>query len=162
MTLILIHAPHHTAAPHGHMRPKTMIKEKCTLELHSMLESELIANDETKKEVRSTIMTDRPGTPVGGFTISTWTMRGGPGGDPYTEEVQTHLETALRLYFPHRLLTSPEISFANESYDLLFTPPYMPKFQPIERCWAYSKNEVAEEWRIGRLLHETFEDLMVV
>jgi hypothetical protein len=162
MTLILDNAPYHTAGPPDHMKPKSMTKEKCILELHSLLESELIANDETKKEVVSTILTDRPGAPAGGFNISTWTMRGGTGGGPYAEEVQTHLEKVLRLYFPHRLLTSLEISFADEGYDLIFTPPYMPKFQPIERCWAYSKNGVAEEWRMGRSLQETFEDLMVM
>jgi hypothetical protein len=38
----------------------------------------------------------------------------------------------------------------------------MPKFQPIERFWAYTKNGVAEEWRSERKIRATYTDLMAM
>lgn len=36
----------------------------------------------------------------------------------------------------------------------------MPKFQPIERCWGYCKNGVAEEWTAARKLCDTHDQLL--
>jgi transposase len=37
-------------------------------------------------------------------------------------------------------------------YEIIYTPPYFPKFQPIERVWGWSKNFVALLFYSGRKL----------
>ena len=49
---------------------------------------------------------------------------------------------------------------ANSHY-LIYTPPYLPGIQPIERLWAYAKNYVASQYQSGRtmpqLLQQTYK-----
>ena len=42
------------------------------------------------------------------------------------------------------------------------TPPYSPKFQPMERVWSWSKNFVAELWFLGRGMKDTFKQTVSV
>jgi hypothetical protein len=65
-------------------------------------------------------------------------------------------------YEPQRLKSCIEIYFEEKGWKLIFTPPYMPKFQPIERCWGYCKNGIAEEWKTKRTLAETHDQLLVM
>ena len=52
--------------------------------------------------------------------------------------------------------------FDDLKYEIIYTPPYCPKFQPIERVWGWSKNFVAELWFSGRKLHETYAQMVAV
>ena len=47
-------------------------------------------------------------------------------------------------------------------YEIIYTPPYCPKFQPIERVWGWSKNFVAELCFLGQKLEETYGQMMAV
>ena len=47
-------------------------------------------------------------------------------------------------------------------YEIIYTPPYCPKFQPIERVWGWSKNFVAELWFSGRKLEQTYAQMVAV
>ena len=39
-------------------------------------------------------------------------------------------------------------------HELIYTPPYQPGVQPIERLWAYVKNHVASQYKRGRTMPE--------
>ena len=51
---------------------------------------------------------------------------------------------------------------AHAGWMLIFTPPYCPKFQPIERVWGFTKNGVATEYRTNRTIPQLYTDLMVM
>ena len=42
---------------------------------------------------------------------------------------------------------------------MIWSPPYNPAMQPIELFWRNSKQQVANEYRIGRNLNGVYEDL---
>jgi hypothetical protein len=48
-----------------------------------------------------------------------------------------------------------------ENFQLIFTPPYYPKCQPIEEVWGDLKGWVAREWKDGRTVAQTREQLLV-
>ena len=43
---------------------------------------------------------------------------------------------------------------AEHKHGLVYTPPYLPGVQPIERLWAYVKNHVAAQYKAGRTMRE--------
>jgi len=45
-------------------------------------------------------------------------------------------------------------------FQLIFTPPYFPKSQPIEELWACCKNKVADQWHVGRTLEQARDQLL--
>jgi len=42
-------------------------------------------------------------------------------------------------------------------HHLIYTPPYLPGVQPIERLWAYVKNYVASQYQSGRTMSQLLE-----
>ena len=47
-------------------------------------------------------------------------------------------------------------------YEIIYTPSYFPKFQPIERVWGWSKNCVAQLFYSGRKLEQTYAQMVAV
>ena len=47
-------------------------------------------------------------------------------------------------------------------YEIIYTPPYFPKFQPIERVWGWSKNFVAQLFYSGQKLEQTYAQMVAV
>jgi hypothetical protein len=75
------------------------------------------------------------------FRQSTWGGRGG-ASSPTAKE----LNDALRVELPkHPEFQTTEIQrmFNELGWQLLYTPPYTPEVQPIEKVWAYVKHIVA-------------------
>ena len=67
----------------------------------------------------------------------------------------------LEEHAPKKLMSELEKIFdAQPGWKLVFTPPYEPKFQPIELVWRHSKNEVASDYFPGRSLAQTHESLL--
>jgi hypothetical protein len=162
ITLILDNAPYHGTTPENSIAPKSMTKKACIIELQEISDRREMIEDKEEIELITTERTDSGGDKLT-FGVLTWEKRAskkGTGG-PYAEEVQDHLLKVAKKYEPERLKTELTIAFEAEGWDIIYTPPYEPKFQPAERGWAYGKNQVAEEWRTGRSLQETHEDLMI-
>lgn len=101
------------------------------------------------------------------------------GGDPFDLTVEKMVKTktqgganmpelrdALKKYvkaseaLKHLLLTNLERAAREFDFELLFTPPYNPKFQPIELFWRDSKNFAAYEWRCNRSALQAAKDLI--
>jgi hypothetical protein len=159
MNLFLDNAPYHTAGPADSLKPWSMTKGACEKELRAMHDDDSLSDDARMEiGVIRTARVDGVGNPKS-FMMESWGRAGNSGG-PYSGEVQTHLEAMLRKHSPKRLMTSLEILFAEKKWNLIFTPPYMPKFQPIERCWGYCKNGVAQEYAKKRSLAATHAQLL--
>lgn len=47
-----------------------------------------------------------------------------------------------------------------EGWGILWTPPYCPKFQPIELFWRDTKNAAAQEWSHNRTTPQACQDIM--
>ena len=61
---------------------------------------------------------------------------------------------------PDRLRDEIEVEFAkHDGFELLFTAPYTPKFNPIEVVWAYTKNDVAYQYHVDRTLAHVAIDI---
>lgn len=60
----------------------------------------------------------------------------------------------------HLLETDLQKIAKSEGFGLLFTPPYSPEFQPIEKFWRDSKGFAAREWRISRTPAQAAGDLL--
>ena len=65
--------------------------------------------------------------------------------------------TDLELLFKKKNENLPE---GEVGWQLIFTPPYCPKFQPIEMVWGYTKNDVALEYRSARSITDVYTDVM--
>lgn len=44
--------------------------------------------------------------------------------------------------------------FDEHGYELIYTPPYLPDVQPIEKAWAFVKNHVAVRYKNRRTMDE--------
>ena len=51
-----------------------------------------------------------------------------------------------------------EKHFSQKDWQIIFTPPYLPAFQPIELMWADCKNHVASKFKKGRKWEEIETD----
>jgi len=76
------------------------------------------------------------------------------------DELRAALSSWFRIHHPDLLQTELESISEHYDFDLIFTPPYCPKFQPIELLWRDSKNFVAREWYLTRNPKQTANDLM--
>ena len=162
MNLILDNAPYHHTFPKDNINCKSN-KDTCIKFLDQLIDAE---EDEAIVEEMKVLVS------VEGYTFdrTRWGKKGSrkldasglPTEGPYTEDVQYHLKQMLKKHYPNKLKTELQVLFDDLGWTLIFTPPYMPKFQPIERFWAYTKNGVAQEWRSDRKIKATYTDVMIM
>ena len=77
---------------------------------------------------------------------------------PSREELLLAMKTEL----PKSVFRSNiENIFEEQGWSVLFTPPYCPDLQPIEKVWSQCKGVVGREWKQQRSLKQTFNHLMV-
>ena len=86
------------------------------------------------------------------FQQHSFHSRGGPHAPTLVE-----MQSSLRAYLAvHPELNRTEVCklFTQHRHELLYTPPYQPGVQAIERLWAYVKNYVAAQYKTGRTMRE--------
>jgi hypothetical protein len=86
------------------------------------------------------------------FQQHSFHSRGGPHA-PTVAEMQLSLRAHLNAH-PEVNRTEVYKLFAQHHHELLYTPPYQPGVQPIERLWGYVKNYVASQYKSGRTVRE--------
>lgn len=86
------------------------------------------------------------------FYQTSFHSRGGPHA-PTLEELRQNLKAHLAAH-PEINRTEVAKLFTQHHHELLYTPPYQPGVQPIERLWAYIKNYVAAQYKTGRTMRE--------
>lgn len=69
---------------------------------------------------------------------------------PTKEELQAATMQAMKEKDDEFLYTWLELRFKELGWEVIFTPPYLPAFQPIELVWADCKNYIAKSYRTGR------------
>ena len=75
------------------------------------------------------------------------------------EELKIAFVSYLNEKKPHLLKCEVETLFQSKGWDILWTPPYCPELQPIERFWAIAKNHVAYNYNRKRTMKEVVRDL---
>jgi transposase len=69
---------------------------------------------------------------------------------PTADEVKRATLKAMKEAGDSELLTWLENRFNELGWEVIFTPPYLPAFQPIELLWADCKNYIAKNYTTGR------------
>lgn len=84
-------------------------------------------------------------------------------GGPVSAEIKLALRNHLLQNNPLRLMTKLARYFYNErGWELIWTPPYCPDLQPIEKLWAFIKNRVGANWGgRTRTMMELYDQIMV-
>jgi transposase len=150
MILILDNASYHHVRGDDWVNIHSMNKSACGIQLYEWGVNSITV-ERVKKGTKSTE------TKV--FHSASYCQPGSKYA-PTLEELKAH----LKLY----ISSHPEINrtevyklFEQQHHELIYTPPYQPGVQPIERLWAYVKNYVASLYQSGRtmtmLLEQTYK-----
>jgi hypothetical protein len=75
---------------------------------------------------------------------------------PTLAEMKLHLQAHLVAH-PELNRTEVRKLMDEHKHELIYTPPYLPGVQPMERLWAYIKNHVAAQYHAGRTMRELFQ-----
>jgi hypothetical protein len=78
---------------------------------------------------------------------------------PSSHELATATEKYLKAHCPAALESKVERAFGEKGWKIIWTPPYCPKFQPIELVWGGGKQRAAHLYRPGRKLADTRQHL---
>lgn len=86
----------------------------------------------------------------------------GGGILPTVDELRAALKQHMKDHYPERLELKIEYLFKKHGirYNLILTPPYFPKSQPMEEVWGDVKGFVGSEWKPGRTVEETRDDVL--
>ena len=89
------------------------------------------------------------------FKAVSYYQRGGRYA-PTLDELKSELTKYLN---DHPGINRTEVAklFEANGHQLIYTPPYLPGVQPIERLWAYVKNYVASQYKSGRTMQQLLE-----
>lgn len=133
--LVLDNAPYHMG---GMQNPFVMNKKECADYLRSAGLSNVVVHRDD-------------GKPLHHFKVP---ARGSdfakaPKG-PSTEELRQAVFDTMEDINPDLLRTWIEARFEEEGWTIIFTPPYLCNFQPIELFWAYIKNSIGRRYFKGR------------
>jgi hypothetical protein len=93
------------------------------------------------------------------FKVSTWGGRGG-ASSPTVKELNDALRVELPKH-PEFQITIVQKMFNQLGWQLLYTPPYTPEVQPIEKVWAYVKHVVASHFTPNRSAASVHADLIM-
>jgi transposase len=78
---------------------------------------------------------------------------------PSSAELAEATAQYLKAHCPQALESKVEKAFAERGWKIIWTPPYCPKFQPIELVWGAGKQRAGHLYRPKRTLRATREDL---
>ena len=74
------------------------------------------------------------------------------------EDLRVHTKRVVMKFTPQWLKTEIGAFMEKQGHQVIYKPPYLCAFQPIERLWAIIKGAVTSEWRPKRTLREAFAD----
>jgi hypothetical protein len=150
MVLVLDNASYHHVRGEGWINIHTMKKEAIAYKLIELGVTTMTV--ERQKKGTESRESKR-------FNQASFYQQGGKWA-PTLEELKAELKRYLT---EHPDINRTEVSKLMEvnGHQLIYTPPYLPGVQPIERLWAYVKNYVASQYHNGRtmpqLLQHTYQ-----
>ena len=77
------------------------------------------------------------------------------GSGPTSEELAAATIKWLKTFKPVALESKVEVLFREEQWEIIWTPPYCPKFQPIELVWGVGKQRAGTLYKQKRTLKAT-------
>jgi hypothetical protein len=149
MVLVLDNASYHHVCGEGWINVHTMRKEEIAYKLIELGVTTMTV-ERQKKGIESK-ETKR-------INQASFYQQGGKWA-PTLEELKAELKRYLT---EHPAINSTEVSklMEDNGHQLVYTPPYLPGVQPIERLWTYVKNYVASQYHSGptmpQLLQQTY------
>ena len=75
------------------------------------------------------------------------------------EEIALATRTYFQTYHPDKLLEKVERYMQGKGWELIWIPPYMPSFQPIELFWQHGKQYVSFKFETGRTIKQVWEQI---
>ncbi|GMI44777.1 hypothetical protein TrCOL_g6844 [Triparma columacea] len=159
IVLVLDNAPYHREHQVSCPNPLTSTKKDNIKTLQRLFSS---GTRQGKEEIKSLTVTRHNEEHTFQFEAFGKFKRGKKrwkSGGPDVVELQVHTQRVVEKFAPEWLKTDLEAFMEEEGHQVIYTPPYLCSFQPIERLWAIVKGAVASEWREGRTLPEAFADL---
>ena len=81
------------------------------------------------------------------------------GSGPTSEELAAATIKWLKTFKPVALESKVEVLFREEQWEIIWTPPYCPKFQPIELVWGVGKQRAGTLYKQKRTLKATSRHL---
>jgi transposase len=158
MILIMDNASYHIPMDDDWLAPRYMNRK----ELIEALEKYGIESFEGIRPYGSTLL--QQGSDVVTFTERTWKRsRGGNKRTalPYNKELRVTLNLWLKSH-PHLLKSITRKRMGEMDGLLIFTPPLVPEFQPIELLWGMIKKLLAGAYTAGRKVEEARQQLMEI
>ena len=76
-------------------------------------------------------------------------------GGPTSKELATATHKWLKEHKPEALDSKVEKLFREKGWKIIWTPPYCPKFQPIELVWGVGKQRAGTLYKKGRSMNTT-------
>jgi len=141
--LVLDHATYHHAVGPDFIKPGGS-KEEMSNKLHSLGVSSI----RVQRGSRTLFM-----------PFSSWLHRKSNLA-PSAEELSHSLLAELSKH-PERQRTAVRRMFDERGWQLIYTPPYTPEAQPIEKVWAYVKHVVASVFTVKRTAKSLHVDLIM-
>jgi transposase len=142
MILVLDNASYHCRLDPSYHAPSSLNREPLAIKL---------------AEHVSSIVVDRKPQSV---TISAADYKKNPRkGGAKVAELRAELAKFYKANPQHRTMVIAK-EFDQLGWELLFTPPHTPRFQPIETLWAIVKGKVASRFKNGRSIDETLNQLI--
>lgn len=150
MILVMDNATYHTGKDDQYKSPSRMNKE----ELAAKLKEYGITSFSVERKAKDDSVENLT------FSEETYTQRGSRT-TPMVKEMKTRLQQHLKDH-PDlvRTRTKEILEKDDRQWGVLFTPPLEPECQPIELLWGMVKNNVAEQYQVGRTVAETREQLL--
>jgi transposase len=156
MILVLDNAPYHHKEKTGGVNINALNKFRPSQAQKDKNNEDTLISVAKRLEVPSlTVMRD--GVPME-FKADEFDKKG--KGALSVNEFKVSLHAWVKCHKPELLETELQSIFSKECFQLIYSPPYSPKFQPIELLWRDSKNFVAREYTIKRTPDDTANDLM--
>lgn len=146
MVLVLDNASYHHVRGEDWVNVYTMDKNECAYKLID-LDVTSITVQRLKKGTK-TMETKQ-------FNQVSYYNHGGKYA-PTLEELKAELKSYIDSH-PQINRTEVYKLFEQHDHELIYTPPYQPGVQPIERLWAYVKNYVASQYETGRTMSQLLE-----
>ena len=152
------HRTHQTHCPN----PLTASKRENIATINALHSKGTRRGKEEVKELTITREGDTHTFQLDDFGKHTRGTKNWKSGGPSLHELRVHTQRVVKKFAPEWLKTELEAFMEGEGHQVIYTPPYLCLFQPIERLWAVSKGAVSTEWRMKRTLPQAFDDLSTV
>ena len=153
MLLVMDNASYHNAHEDGWVSASAMTKDQLAKAFDKYGIDAITVDREESDGGQRVIRQHR-------FTKETFSRKVGGGSAPTVQEMKKVLSDYYREH-KDLIMTRTKRRFSEESgWRIVWTPPLEPQCQPIERLWGMVKNNVAWQYKVGRTVEETRQQLL--